>query len=103
MRQAEQTTVICNLLMVQAERIETEFGRTGEIALALRKVINEAYRKEAQAQQKVADTAKIPVRVELKVKHARTTLAKFRRWIGAPADREVYAVVKNAIDATERE
>ncbi len=101
MKPAEQTTIILNLLMVQAERIETGFGRIGDIASALRKVINEAYRENAQAKEKAPGEALIPIRAELTLKQARTILAKFRPWIDAPSDRDIYVLVKNALDAAE--
>ena len=101
MKQAEQETITLNLLMVQATRIEDEFGRIGDIASALRSVINDALGKEAQAKEKAPDDALIPVRVELTLKQARTILAKFKRWIDAPADRDIYVLVKSAIDESE--
>jgi hypothetical protein len=94
--------VVLNLKMVQATRIEDGFGRIGDIASALRNVINEAYQKEAQAKQKALDEALIPVRFELTLKQARTILNKFRPWIDAPSDRDIYVLVKSAVDESER-
>jgi glutamine synthetase adenylyltransferase len=102
-KQAEQTTVVLNLKMVQAMRIETEFVKAGDIAKAMRNAIDAAYRKEAQAREKAPDDALIPLRVEVTLSQARTILNKFRPLIGAPSDRDVYMLLKSAINESEKQ
>lgn len=101
MRQTEQATVTLNLKLFQAERIETAFGRTGDIASALRNVINEARRKEAQAKEKAPDDALIPVTVRLRLEQARTILKMYKQWIDAPTDRDIYLLVNRALNESE--
>jgi hypothetical protein len=93
--------MVLDFKMVQATRIEDEFGRMGDIASALRNVINEAHRKNAQAKDKAPDDALIPVSIQLTLKQTRTILNKFRPSIAAPSDRDIYVLVKNAMDAAE--
>src|SRR5260221_8053943 len=81
MKQTEQATVALNMVLFQAERIETAFGRIGDIASAFRSVINEARRKEAQAKEKAPDEAVIPIAVKVTFEQARTILRKYRHWI----------------------
>lgn len=97
MEHTEQSTVILNLKMVQATRIRDEFGRIGDIARALERVINEALRKEAQATQEAPDDALIPVTVELTLQQARMILAKFKPCVGFPTDGAIYSLIKDAI------
>jgi predicted RNA-binding protein YlqC (UPF0109 family) len=101
MKQTEQATSTLNLKLFQAERIETAFGRIGDIASALRTVINEARRKDAQAKEKAPDDALIPVTVTLTLDQARKILRKYKEWLDAPTDRDIYMLVNKAINASE--
>ena len=103
MKQTEQATVALNMALSQAERIETAFVRVGDIALALRSVINDARRKDAQAKEKAPDDALMPIMVKLTSDQARTILRKFKEWIGeSPTDRDVYLLVSKAINENEK-
>jgi ribosomal protein L17 len=98
MKHTEQETVTLNMALFQAERIETAFGRIGDIASALRSIINEARRKDAQASEKAPDDALIPVTVKLTSKQARTILTVYKQWLDAPTDRDIYMLVNKAIN-----
>lgn len=102
MKQTEQATVTLNLALFQAERIETAFVRIGDIASAMRSVINEARRKDAQAKEKAPDDALIPVTVKLTLEQARTILRKYKQWtVESPTDRAIYVLVNKAINESE--
>ena len=101
MKQTEQATVTLNMVLFQAERIETAFGRIGDIASALRNVINEARRKDAQSNVKAPDDVLIPVTVKLTFEQARTILRKYKEWLDAPTDRDIYVLVNKAINEGE--
>ena len=101
MKQAAQATVTLNMALFQAERIETAFGRIGDVASALRNVINEARRKDAQAKEKAPDDALIPVTVKVTLDQARTILRKYKEWLDAPTDRDIYMLVNRAITESE--
>jgi hypothetical protein len=51
--------------------------------------------------QQAPDSAKIPVTVRLTPSQVRTVLNAFVPWIEGQSDREVYTLVKNALDAIE--
>ena len=106
MKQTEQATITLNLLLVQATRIETEFGNIGHIAKAMRSVVNEALRKDAQATdaEKAKDNALIPVTVDVTLRQAREILTYFGRalkLLNATADRDIYVLVNKAIGDVE--
>jgi hypothetical protein len=106
MKQTEQATMTLKLLLVQATRIETEFGNMGDIAKAMRRVVNEALRKDAQATvaEKAKDDALIPVTVDVTLRQAREILTYFGRalkLLNAPADRDIYVLVSKAINESE--
>ena len=48
---AESTRVL-PMTLSQAERIETGFGKAGEIALVFRSIINEAHRRKHKQERK---------------------------------------------------
>jgi hypothetical protein len=104
MKQAEQTAVTLNLKLVQATRIETEFGNRGDIAKAMRSAVNEALQKNTQATEKAKDEALIPVTVRVTLQQAREILTRFAqalKLLNAPSDRDIYVLVNKAINESE--
>ena len=102
MKRTEETTVVLKMTLSQAERIETGFVRVGPIAVACRRVINEARRKDAQVKEKAPDEALIPVTIRLTLEGAKTILRRYAEWAReSPTDRDIYVLVKRAIDESE--
>ncbi len=98
----DQATVTLCMAIFQAERIETSFGRMGDIATVFRSVINEARYKEGQAKERAPDDALIAVTIKLTLAQAKTISRKYKEWLDAPTDREIYLLVNKAINQSER-
>jgi hypothetical protein len=102
MKATENATVVLNMKLFQAERIETGFVRVGPIALVCRRVINEARSKDAHAKEKAPDEALIPVTVTLPLEGAKKILKRYAEWAReSPTDRDIYLLVKKAIHESE--
>jgi hypothetical protein len=98
MKQTEQATVMVDLQMWHVERIWTQFRNNvlkQDVARVFNQARDDAYRKD---QQQAPDPARIQVRVALTSDQATEVMVAFQPWIAYPADREVYTLVKNALE-----
>jgi hypothetical protein len=99
MKATGEATVVLNMTLSQAERVETGFGKVGDIASAFRSIINEARGKDARAKEKAPDDALIPVTIIVTVRQARMILQRYAEWAReSPTDRAIHMLVKKALD-----
>lgn len=94
--QRAETGVIVEMEMSQAERIRDEFSDVPEVHTLFRDAVIRGYRDDAQLTSRAADPAKIPVKIQLDLRHATRIRDRYRH-LGGPTDQRIYAIISDAI------